>query len=195
MRNVIYIVLAIVVAAAAAYLFMTRQSAPDDPAVVEQAPVTPAIVQPTLGFIDDARINNAASEPGNWLAYGRTYEEQRFSPLTQVNKDTVSGLGLAWYRDMGTNRAQEATPVIGEFRDAIHLAGPPQRGQYIPGITNDVDDLRIWPAGHQAVHMHHVSGRLFGPADLALPLCKAAEESVDEAEDTTALGHVSFNGR
>ena len=112
MRNVIYIVIAIVVAAAAAYLFMTRQSAPDDPAVAEQAPVTPAIVQPTLGFIDDARINNAASEPGNWLAYGRTYEEQRFSPLTQVNKDTVSGLGLAWYRDMGTNRAQEATPIV-----------------------------------------------------------------------------------
>lgn len=67
---------------------------------------------PTIGLIDDARINNADSEPGNWLSHGRTYEEQRFSPLTQINRDNVGELGLAWYRDMGTNRAQEATPII-----------------------------------------------------------------------------------
>ncbi len=67
---------------------------------------------PTLGLIDDARIINADSEPGNWLAHGRTYEEQRFSPLTQINRDNVSDLGLAWFRDMGTNRGQEATPII-----------------------------------------------------------------------------------
>ncbi len=66
----------------------------------------------SIGMIDDARIKNADSEPGNWLAYGRTYEEQRFSPLTQVNKTTVKDLGLAWYRDMGTNRALEATPIV-----------------------------------------------------------------------------------
>nr|MCS5638122.1 PQQ-dependent dehydrogenase, methanol/ethanol family [Myxococcota bacterium] len=65
-----------------------------------------------VGQIDDARIENAESEPGNWLAHGRTYEEQRFSPLTQINKATVSKLGLAWAKDMGTNRAQESTPII-----------------------------------------------------------------------------------
>ena len=65
-----------------------------------------------IGLIDDERIMSAESEPGNWLAYGRTFEEQRFSPLKQINKDTVSELGLAWYKDMGTNRAQEATPIV-----------------------------------------------------------------------------------
>ena len=64
------------------------------------------------GEIDDERILNHVSEPGNWLAHGRTYEEQRFSPLTQINKNTVSELGLDWYLDMGTNRAQEATPIV-----------------------------------------------------------------------------------
>ena len=58
-----------------------------------------------MGLIDDERIKNAESEPGNWLAYGRTYEEQRFSPLTQINKDSVSKLGLAWFKDMQSNRA------------------------------------------------------------------------------------------
>lgn len=67
---------------------------------------------PTIGLIDDARINNADSEPGNWLAHGRTYEEQRFSPLTGIDRDNVAQLGLAWHRDMGTNRGQEATPIV-----------------------------------------------------------------------------------
>ncbi len=65
-----------------------------------------------IGLIDDARINNAGAEPGNWLAHGRTYEEQRHSPLQQINRDTVDRLGLVWYRDMGTNRALESTPIV-----------------------------------------------------------------------------------
>jgi len=45
------------------------------------------------------------------MAVGRTYDEERFSPLTQINADTVSKLGLAWYADFDTNRGQEATPL------------------------------------------------------------------------------------
>ena len=66
----------------------------------------------SIGLINDERILKAESEPGNWLAYGRTYEEQRFSPLTKVNKNNVKDLGLVWSKDMGTNRALEATPII-----------------------------------------------------------------------------------
>ena len=65
-----------------------------------------------IGLIDDKRILEAESEPGNWLAHGRTYEENRFSPLTKINKENVSDLALAWYKDMGTNRAQESTPIV-----------------------------------------------------------------------------------
>jgi quinohemoprotein ethanol dehydrogenase len=93
---------------------------------IEQGMFSPSLFAPSLlatqgsaeepnnriGLIDDARINNHNKEPGNWLAHGRTYEEQRFSPLTQINRDTVQQLGLAWYRDMGTNRTQEATPIV-----------------------------------------------------------------------------------
>ena len=63
-------------------------------------------------WIDEARINNAAEEPENWLAYGRTYEEQRFSPLDQINRTTISRLGLAWSYDMKTTRGLEATPIV-----------------------------------------------------------------------------------
>jgi quinohemoprotein ethanol dehydrogenase len=65
-----------------------------------------------IGLINEQRINNADSEPGNWLAHGRTYEEQRFSPLKQINRDTVSRLGLAWWADMHSTRGLEATPIV-----------------------------------------------------------------------------------
>lgn len=62
--------------------------------------------------VDGERI--AAAEAANWLSYGRTYDEQRFSPLTQINTDTVGRLGLAWYADLDTERGQEATPLIAD---------------------------------------------------------------------------------
>ena len=61
--------------------------------------------------VDAARLGKAASEPGQWLTVGRTPDEQRFSPLTQINTDTVNQLSLAWYLDFDSNRGQEATPL------------------------------------------------------------------------------------
>jgi len=62
--------------------------------------------------VDGARILNADREPGNWMTYGRTYSEQRFSPLTKINDQNVNRLGLAWSFDLDTRRGQEATPII-----------------------------------------------------------------------------------
>jgi quinohemoprotein ethanol dehydrogenase len=67
---------------------------------------------PKPAHIDSNRLINAASEPGNWMTHGGTYNEQRFSKLTQINSENVGQLGLAWYHDLDTNRGQEATPLI-----------------------------------------------------------------------------------
>ena len=64
------------------------------------------------GPVTTDRLLNAAAEPQNWMTHGGTYLEQRFSPLTQVNDANVGGLKLAWFYDLDTNRAQEATPLI-----------------------------------------------------------------------------------
>ena len=63
------------------------------------------------GNVDGARIT-AANGNGDWLSVGRTYDEQRFSPLTKVDTKSVGQLGLAWYHEFDTDRGQEATPVI-----------------------------------------------------------------------------------
>ncbi len=62
--------------------------------------------------ITDTRIVHADDQPGNWLTYGRTYSEQRFSPLKQINDQNAARLALAWYLDLDTNRGQEATPLV-----------------------------------------------------------------------------------
>lgn len=62
--------------------------------------------------VSDARLAAADGDASSWLTYGRTYTEQRFSPLTQIRRDTVAGLGLAWFRDLNSNRGQQGTPLV-----------------------------------------------------------------------------------
>jgi len=45
--------------------------------------------------VDAARLTHADADPGNWMSYGRTYNEQRFSPLKQINDQNVGQLALA----------------------------------------------------------------------------------------------------
>src|SRR5215471_1404645 len=62
--------------------------------------------------VTDAQILDADDQPGNWLTHGRTYSEQRFSPLKQINDHNADRLGLAWDIDLDTRRGQEATPLV-----------------------------------------------------------------------------------
>ncbi|MEM1152969.1 MAG: PQQ-dependent dehydrogenase, methanol/ethanol family [Pseudomonadota bacterium] len=71
-----------------------------------------AIEEVAIAMVDDERIINADEEPGNWMSHGRTYGEERYSPLTQINTDNVQDLGLAWYFDLETERGIEATSII-----------------------------------------------------------------------------------
>ncbi|MBI1402453.1 MAG: PQQ-dependent dehydrogenase, methanol/ethanol family [Porphyrobacter sp.] len=64
------------------------------------------------GGVTGAMLTGADGDTANWISHGRTYSEQRFSPLDQVNRETVGKLGLAWFADMDTARGQEATPLV-----------------------------------------------------------------------------------
>jgi quinohemoprotein ethanol dehydrogenase len=72
----------------------------------------PAIAADRAADVDGARIAAADRDPANWMTYGRTYSEQRFSPLSKITADNVNQLGLAWFADLDTNRGQEATPLV-----------------------------------------------------------------------------------
>jgi PQQ-dependent dehydrogenase (methanol/ethanol family) len=56
-----------------------------------------------------------------WPKHGRTDDEQRFSPLSDINTETVNELELAWYFDVPTNRGMEATPIV--IDDRMYVSG------------------------------------------------------------------------
>lgn len=62
--------------------------------------------------VDGERIIKADKEPGNWMSTGRTYDEQRYSPLDEINEDNVDELGLAWQYKLDVDRGVEATPIV-----------------------------------------------------------------------------------
>ena len=73
---------------------------------------------PRAGQVDQQRLENADKDPGAWMSHGRTWSEQRFSLLTQINDRNAQRLGLAWYADLNTYRGVEATPL--EFDGVLY---------------------------------------------------------------------------
>ncbi len=63
--------------------------------------------------VDDAALKNAAANGSEWLTYGFTQEETRYSPLDQINASNVSKLAPVWSYEVGRGGGnQEATPLF-----------------------------------------------------------------------------------
>ena len=57
-------------------------------------------------------IKNSEKTPQNVLTYGMSYTQQRFSPLSQINRDTVKRLVPAWSYSMNNNTGEESQPLV-----------------------------------------------------------------------------------
>jgi glucose dehydrogenase len=75
---------------------------------------------------DSRSINDAAlsdtSRGENWLAFGRTLNEQRFSPLQQVDTSNVKDLKVDWFLDLPDKGGLVSTPLVSNGADAVHAA-------------------------------------------------------------------------
>ena len=49
--------------------------------------------------VDNLALANEA-DGANWASYGRTFSENHFSPLRQINDGNIGQLGLAWHYDL-----------------------------------------------------------------------------------------------
>src|ERR1700751_1652894 len=88
----------------AAILILSLSAQIRGPQAKTQAPLPANVTEAQIVYADD--------HPSDWLTYGRTYSEQRFSSLKQINDHNVASLSLAWYFDLDTKRGQEATPLV-----------------------------------------------------------------------------------
>lgn len=74
--------------------------------------VATALTQPRIRTIDDRIVNNAGLNGQEWLTYGLTLGETRFSRLTQLNTTNIQQLGLVWSYDIGTGGGPQGTPLF-----------------------------------------------------------------------------------
>jgi alcohol dehydrogenase (cytochrome c) len=97
--------------------------------------------------VTDAMLNNP--DPADWLMVSRTYNEQRFSPLDQINKGNVAQLRLAWARGLPQG-TQESTPLV--YRGVMYLFAPGATIQAVDATNGDLiwEYARKYPAGLRA---------------------------------------------
>jgi PQQ-dependent dehydrogenase (methanol/ethanol family) len=62
--------------------------------------------------VTDAMLLNAAKDPNNWLLHGRSYDNQRYSTLKQINPANVKRLLPVSIIQTGIANSFEATPLV-----------------------------------------------------------------------------------
>ncbi|HZX68839.1 MAG TPA: PQQ-binding-like beta-propeller repeat protein, partial [Candidatus Elarobacter sp.] len=62
--------------------------------------------------VTDAMLAAADSDRSNWLLTGRTWDNQRFSPLNQINAANVGSLVIAGLAQTGMTASFETTPIV-----------------------------------------------------------------------------------
>jgi PQQ-dependent dehydrogenase (methanol/ethanol family) len=74
-------------------------------------------------------------DPADWLMINRTYDEQRFSPLNQINRSNVGELRMAWTRGMPAG-TQESTPMV--YNGVMYVIAPGGGVQALDGTSGDL---------------------------------------------------------
>ena len=120
-----------------------------------------AVDQSTLSFVAGnappvardvtyERILRARSEPHNWLTYYGAYDGQRYSPLDQIDTESVKRLVPAWVFQAGTTGliagastySFEASPLVVE--GVMYLSGPDGKVWAIDAKTGE----ELWRYRH-----------------------------------------------
>ena len=77
-------------------------------------------------------------ETPEWRTGGHDDGQSYYSPLAQINRDTVSGLGFAWSYDLDSDRGQEATPIL--VGSILYISAPWGAAHAIDAETGE----RVW---------------------------------------------------
>ena len=122
-----------------------------EPATPPPVPVTilSKAITANVGTTDRALLI-ADSDQDNWLLHGRTYDNQRFSPLKEITDQNVGGLKLAWAFQVGALRSNEASPIVIDGTMYISSSSGPKgvyaldaktgalKWQFQPDVAEDV---------------------------------------------------------
>ncbi len=83
--------------------------------------------------VTDAMLQDPA--PGDWLMWRRTLDGWGYSPLDQIDRDSVSDLQLVWTRALASG-SQQGTPLA--YNGTLYMPNPNERVQAIDAVTGDL---------------------------------------------------------
>lgn len=64
--------------------------------------------------VDDSRLVGDAAKHNDWVTYGNGYDNQRFSGLDQVNRESVATLVQRWTYQTGISASFQTSPLIAD---------------------------------------------------------------------------------
>ncbi len=79
---------------------------------------------------------NAGDNPGNWVMHSGQYHSQRFSSLTQIDRENVDQLQLAWVRQLPTLGQVQTTPLVVD--GVMYLTTPENEVYALDAATGNI---------------------------------------------------------
>jgi PQQ-dependent dehydrogenase (methanol/ethanol family) len=77
------------------------------------APTTETFASmPSPVSVSDSMMQSAAHDSSDWRLHGRTYDNERYSPLSQINTSTIGSLVPAAIVQTGMPASFETTPIV-----------------------------------------------------------------------------------
>jgi alcohol dehydrogenase (cytochrome c) len=92
--------------------------------------------------VTDAMMLNAASDENNWLLPGRTYDNQRYSPLRQITAENIKSLNLVALIQTGMPASFETTPVV--VNGVMYITTPIVNRKMLIMAVNAATGERLW---------------------------------------------------
>jgi alcohol dehydrogenase (cytochrome c) len=99
----------------------------------QQPPAARAATPAPFVPVTDAMLQNP--DPADWLMWRRTLNTWGYSPLTQINANTVRTLRMVWTRSLGPG-IQEGTPLV--YRGVMYFPNPLDVVEAFDAATGDV---------------------------------------------------------
>jgi alcohol dehydrogenase (cytochrome c) len=92
--------------------------------------------------VTDAMMRDAASDQNNWLLHGRTYDNQRYSSLSQITADNAKSLQLTALVQTGITASFETTPIV--VNGVMYLTTAVVNHKMLIMAINAATGERIW---------------------------------------------------
>jgi quinohemoprotein ethanol dehydrogenase len=127
-----------------------------------------ALVCAVLGGCGPTSLNPAADR--DWPVYGGESSENHYSPLAQIDRSTVEGLGLVWSADLGTPYSATGPIAVGgvvyvaagaSVVQAFAVADGRVLWQFDPDVAASPEKSRLRGTGWGIRGLSYDNGRLF----------------------------------